>query len=165
MRWRSVDGEEEGEDRTRGAVNLGEVSGPGEVPAETELHRLVSKSRDGSAEKGGAPDYVRGHEAVGFERMSRFRSFALAPGDRRERPLHSPEVGHVGSQTGLAGHLLFWQCLHRDPGRPHAQMSVALGRSALAALNRGGENETQRTQSWSRHAPVIPDPPDSQQYL
>ncbi|MDX6411943.1 MAG: hypothetical protein QOE91_1459, partial [Gaiellaceae bacterium] len=22
-----------------------------------------------------------------------------------------------------------------------------------------------RTQSWSRHAPVIPDPPDSQQYL
>jgi hypothetical protein len=27
-------------------------------------------------------------------------------GDRRERPLTSPEVGHVGSQTGLAGHLL-----------------------------------------------------------
>jgi hypothetical protein len=32
-------------------------------------------------------------------------------------------------------------------------------------LNRGRETESQRTQSWSRHAPVIPDPPESQQYL
>ena len=30
---------------------------------------------------------------------------------------------------------------HRDSGRPHAQMSIALHRSALAALSRGGENE------------------------
>jgi hypothetical protein len=46
-----------------------------------------------------------------------------------------------------------------------APPSVALGRTALAALNRGRETENQRTQSWSRHAPVIPDPPESQQYL
>jgi hypothetical protein len=32
-------------------------------------------------------------------------------------------------------------------------------------LNREGENETQRTQSWSRHAPISPLDPDSQQYL
>ena len=39
-----VNGKEEGEDRTRGAVKLGEVGRPGEVPAEPELHGLVPRA-------------------------------------------------------------------------------------------------------------------------
>jgi hypothetical protein len=50
-----VDGEEEGEDRTRRTVNLGEVGRPGEVPAETDLHCLVPEGRGGTTEKGSAP--------------------------------------------------------------------------------------------------------------
>ena len=51
-----------------------------------------------------------------------------------------------------------------DLAVPVAELPQKPGR-ALAALNRGGENATQRTQSWSRHAPVNPLDPDSQQYL
>ena len=50
-----VDREEEREDRARRAVDLAEVGRPGEVPAETDLHRLKADRCGASAEQGGAP--------------------------------------------------------------------------------------------------------------
>ena len=50
-----VDGEEEREDRGRGAVDLREVGGTGEVPAEADLDRLEADRRGGTAEQRGAP--------------------------------------------------------------------------------------------------------------
>jgi hypothetical protein len=89
----------------------------------------------------------------------------------RDLPDHNlSDLGHVGSLTHGCVMLGALSSLgsrwFRTTNRTTAQSrGAALDRYALAALNRGGENETQRTQSWSRDAPVIPLDPDNHEYL
>jgi len=101
----------------------------------------------------------RGAWAVQEDRARRLRRaeerllHVLVPPSGSRRPRHlPPHPGPLDARTRFD--------FHRDPCRPHGQMPVALGCSALAAVS-----ETQRTQSWPRHAPARPLPADSQQYL